>query len=154
MKERWRAAVRRSRALTRARLLRFNWLARTGAHQDFSAFLRPEAEWRAALEAARDGERVLIATNTGGHFALTGIDRLLAAALTLRGAAVTSVLCDETLPACQMCEYALTPDVGAFARKGPDGLLCGYCYGPAASRLAALGLAGVRRARAGWPGRH
>ena len=129
--------------LTWARLLRFNLLARTGLHQDFARFVRPhESLWRAALSEAR-APRVLIATNTGGHFALAAIDRLLAVALTLRGAHVASVLCDGVLPACMMCEFNLTP-LPQFARHGPPRLLCGYCHAPAAERLAALHLPVVR----------
>ncbi|MEZ6023907.1 MAG: hypothetical protein R3C16_10960 [Hyphomonadaceae bacterium] len=102
--------------------------------------LADDPEWRRALEAARTGKRVLIATNTGGHFAIDAIDRMLGAALTVRGAAVTHVLCDAALPACQMCEFNLTSDLARFAAKGPDPLLCGYCFAPARGRLAALGL--------------
>jgi hypothetical protein len=102
--------------------------------------LADDPEWRRALAAAQSGKRVLIATNTGGHFAIDVIDRMLAAALTVRGAAVTHVLCDAALPACQMCEFNLMPDVAAFAAKGPDKLLCGYCHEPARDRLRALGL--------------
>jgi hypothetical protein len=90
--------------------------------------------------SAANGKGVLIATNTGGHFALAAIDRMLAVALTLRGAAVTSVLCDAVLPACQMCEFTLTPSMRDLATKGPDKLLCGYCHEPAAKRLSDLEL--------------
>ena len=135
-----RAQIRAMPSLTWARLLRLNLLARTGLHQDFAGFVRPrEAPWRAALAAAR-APRVLIATNTGGHFALAAVDRLLAVALTLRGAHVTSVLCDGVLPACMLCEFNLAPDPQAFARRGPPRLLCRYCHAPAAERLVALDL--------------
>jgi hypothetical protein len=135
--------LRRWPAAARARLLRLNVIARM-EQRDGLARLADDPEWRRALKDARGGARVLIATNTGGHFAIETIDRLLGAALTMRGAAVTHVLCDAVLPACQMCEFNLTPDVGAFARNGPDPLLCGYCHGPAEARIQALGL-DVRR---------
>ena len=117
-------ALRRWPAAARARLLRLNVIARMD-HRDGLARLADDPEWRRALEASRSGPRVLIATNTGGHFPIDTIDRLLGAALTLRGASVTHVLCDAALPACQMCEFNLTPDVDAFAKNGPDKLLCG-----------------------------
>jgi len=138
MNETLRAALRRWPLASRARLLRLNFVARGGGHQDFREFI-DQSEWRAALRAA-NGKRVLIATNTGGHFALSAIDRMLAVALTLRGAAVTSVLCDAALPACQMCEFTLTPSLQALAEKGPDPLLCGYCHEPSARRLNDLTL--------------
>ncbi|KPF66573.1 hypothetical protein IP69_14805 [Bosea sp. AAP35] len=137
-----RQAIRESARFARLRLLRLNLLARTGAHQPFAGFVRPGgADWRRAVAAASRGKRVVIATNTGGHFGLAAIDRLLAVALTLRGAAVTTILCDGVLPACQMCEIGLVPDRGAFVADGPPSLLCGYCHGPAAREWAALGLA-------------
>jgi hypothetical protein len=135
-----RETLRRWPAAARARLLRLNVIARI-EQRDGLARLADDPEWRRALEASRAGRRVLIATNTGGHFAIETIDRMLGAALTLRGAALTHVLCDAALPACQMCEFNLTPDVDALARNGPDKLLCGYCYEPAQQRLNALGLA-------------
>jgi hypothetical protein len=134
-----REALRRWPAAARARLLRLNVIARMD-QRDGLARLAIDPEWRRALDASRSGPRVLLATNTGGHFAIETIDRVLGAALTLRGAAVTHVLCDAALPACQMCEFNLTPDVGALARNGPDPLLCGYCYAPAEARLNALGV--------------
>ncbi|HYD73442.1 MAG TPA: capsular biosynthesis protein, partial [Candidatus Binatia bacterium] len=138
-----RDKLRRWPAAARVRLLRLNVIARMDARDGLSR-LAEDPAWRATLEAAQSGPRVLIATNTGGHFAIEAIDRLLGAALTVRGAAVTRVLCDAALPACQMCEFNLTPDVGALARNGPDPLLCGYCYPPAEARIQALGL-DVRR---------
>jgi len=138
-----RDALRRWPAAARARLLRLNVISRL-EQRDGLGRLADDPEWRRALEASRSGPRVLIATNTGGHFAIETIDRLLGAALTMRGAAVTHVLCDAALPACQMCEYSLTPDIDGFARKRPDPLLCGYCHGPAEARIQALGL-DVRR---------
>lgn len=137
-----RQAVRESARFARLRLLRLNLLARTGAHQPFAGFVRPDSTtWRQTLATASRGKRVVIATNIGGHFGLSAIDRLLAVALTLRGAAVTTVLCDGVLPACQMCEIGLVPDRHAFVADGPPSLLCGYCNGPAAREWASLGLA-------------
>jgi hypothetical protein len=122
-----------------ARLLRLNLLARGGAHQhleDFAGQVRPP------LPAG--AKRVLVATNIGGQFALAGIDRMLALALRERGAAVTSVLCDAALPACQMCEISLVGGPASMAAKGPPALLCSYCHPPARTRLQALSLPVVR----------
>jgi hypothetical protein len=131
--------LRRSPAASTLRLARLNVLARSGVHQDFRSFVRPhESAWQAALAVAKDGPRVLVATNIGGHFGLSQIDRMLAVALTLRGARVSTVLCDAALPACQMCEINLVPNVGSFARRGPPGQLCGYCAGPARTSFEEL----------------
>ena len=99
---------------------------------------------RRRCAAARNGRKVVIATNNGGQFGLSAIDRLLAVALTLRGASVRTVLCDRALPACQMCETQSAARPGAVRRRGPSRLLCGYCHGPAAAAQRRLGLAAER----------
>jgi hypothetical protein len=135
------AALRGTRALALPRLLRLNLVARTTGHQRFEDQIDGEEDvWRAALAKAASGRRILLATDMGGHFGLAAIDRVLAMALTLRGAYVTSVLCDRALPACLMCEIDLVPEAARFAAKGPPRLLCSYCHGPAAERLDALAL--------------
>src|SRR4051812_25152907 len=69
------------------------------------------ARWRAARTAAESGPRVLIATSIGGHAPLLTVESLLAVALTLRGARVHLLLCDESLPACMNASYIQFPDV-------------------------------------------
>ncbi|BBF91354.1 capsule biosynthesis protein [Blastochloris tepida] len=140
-----RTLLRSSPKALLARLVRLNVLARTGLHQDLRPLLATDAPaWQAALDAARNGRKVVIATNNGGQFGLSAIDRLLAVALTLRGASVHTVLCDRALPACMMCELNLQPDPARFAASGPSRLLCGYCHGPAAAAQHRLGLAAER----------
>lgn len=135
------AALRRDPRVAGLRLLRLNVLARRDAHQDFTPFVQPAApRWRDALAAAKQGPKVLLATNIGGQFSLATVDRALAVALTLRGANVVTSLCDGVLPACQMTEIGLVPDAAAFARSGPPKALCSYCFAPAAKRLADLAL--------------
>jgi hypothetical protein len=133
--------LRRAPVVRRLRLARLNVIARTGAHEDHVHVVEHEAaQWRAALERAVAGPRVLIATNTGGHFAMSAMDRLLALVLTLRGAHTTSVLCDSALPACQMCEFSLEPYPARLASRGPDPMLCGYCFEPAHAGLERVSL--------------
>jgi len=140
-----RRRVRRWRVARRLRHVRLNVIARTSGHQDLTPIVEADdVPWREVLTWAESGPRVLIATNIGGHFGLAGIDRLLAVALTLRGAKITTVLCDGVLPACQMCEFDLVAAPAAFARQGPDHTLCAYCHGPACGAVSRLGLA-VRR---------
>jgi predicted nucleic acid-binding protein len=136
-----RSALRQAPAFSGARLLRLNYIARHGAHQDLTGLVQPDGErWRDVLAASRTGQRVIVATNSGGHFGLAAVDRLLAIALTLRGASVTTVLCDGVLPACLLCEHNIQPDVARFAEKGPAKLLCGFCHSPAADAVHALHL--------------
>jgi hypothetical protein len=126
------------------RLARLRRIARTYGHEDWRKLLGANlVAWEEARKAAVGGPRVLIATSTGGHFSVTAIDRLLAVALTLRGAETSIGLCDGMLSACQMCEANLLPDFDRFARRGPAPDLCGYCYGPAAHASSTLGLSVV-----------
>jgi hypothetical protein len=58
--------------------------------------------WESAKQSAiqSEGPNVLIATAVGGLSALGVPESLLAVALTLRGARVHTLLCDQALPAC------------------------------------------------------
>jgi Capsule polysaccharide biosynthesis protein len=141
MRSALRSALRQAPLFASARLWRLNYVARHGAHQDLRGLVQPDSErWRIALAASKTGPRVLIATNSGGHFGLAAIDRLLAIALTLRGASTTTVLCDGVLSACLMCEHNIQPDVARFAKHGPAKLLCSFCYPPAADATSKLAL--------------
>ena len=83
-------------------------IARDGGHPDWRALIGPDwQKWEIALEESRAGDKVLIATGIGGHLGMTAMDSLLAVALTLRGVEVQVLLCDATLPACQVCEGGL-----------------------------------------------
>lgn len=135
-----RSLVRRAPALRWLRLLRLNRFARKHAHQDWTGLIEPDGErWRAALAAADNGPRVVIATNSGGHFGLAAVDRLIAVALTLRGARASIALCDGVLPTCLMCEYNIQP-ASALIARGPDRRICSFCYPPAASAVERLRL--------------
>ena len=111
-------------------------------------------DWRALLaadpgrwEAARrdaQGPRVLIATSTGGHKPMTVVESTLAVALTLRGARVELLLCDEALPGCMQAHIGRYDGVEEFVRQGPQGELCASCFGVGRRFYDALGLP-VRR---------
>ncbi len=116
-------------------------IARGGGHPDWRALIGDDwPRWQAALAAARAGDKVLIATGIGGHLGMTAMDSVLAVALTLRGAEVQVLLCDATLPACQVCEASWYPDAARFAETGPRGDLCGFCYAPAETMFRGLGV--------------
>jgi hypothetical protein len=128
------------RPLRLARLRRF---ARGTGHEDWATLLgadlpRLREHVRNAASGATD--RVLIATGLGGHFAINVIDRMLAVALTERGAAVTVALCDGAVSACQMCEVNLFPNQNRFVAEGPARDICGYCFQPAAEAYGPLGI--------------
>lgn len=92
-------------------------------------FDREPERWRDAVAAARGGPKVLIATSIGGHEGLTAVEGLLAAALTLRGAEVHFLLCDEFLPACMQALSKAYPDQQEFVDHGPASRLCANCWG-------------------------
>lgn len=122
------------------RMARLRHIARHGGHPDWPALIGDDwpAWQRARADAA--GPRVLVATGIGGHLGLAGLDSLLGVALTLRGARVDYLLCDEALPACQMAEASWYPEPRRFVEKGPSEL-CGQCYAPAAEAMGSSGLA-------------
>lgn len=93
-----------------------------------------------------DAPRVLVAPSVG-HPTMTTLDSLLAVALTLRGARVDVLLCDEVLPACQNCLLGKLQDewvTNEFLRHGPRRELCRSCFSPAEAMLQSLGVAVLR----------
>jgi hypothetical protein len=96
--------------------------------------------WKSFRTAARKGPKVLIATSTGGHTAVTPVESLLAVALTLRGASVHILLCDEFLPACLQAWEKMFPEQGEFVKYGPSQRLCETCFAPAYQMYQSLGL--------------
>ncbi|SCB42551.1 Capsule polysaccharide biosynthesis protein [Bradyrhizobium shewense] len=67
---------------------------------DWHKYLKNSPTWDKALQAAKGGEKVLVATSVGGLAAATILESLIAVSLTLRGANVRLLLCDAALPAC------------------------------------------------------
>lgn len=137
---RWKDIIRKSSLFRPLRMARLRYIARHAGHEDWPEKLKADwSEWNRAL-ASTSGPKVLIATSMGGHFALNAIDRMLAIALTLRGARVSLALCDGALTACQMCEYNLFGDEQRFIQFGPARDICGYCSGPSVQASRKLGL--------------
>jgi hypothetical protein len=79
---------------------------------------RDSARWKAARASTRNGSKVLIATSVGGHTPGTIIESMLAVALTLRGAEVHILLCDELLPACLQATVGRFSDAKEFSKYG------------------------------------
>lgn len=96
--------------------------------------------WRQAIADASGGPRVLIATAVGGHPPSTTVESLLAVALTLRGANVQMLLCDERLPACLRSHITAVSSDEQFAIDGPQGSTCIGCYVSGSAMYASLGL--------------
>jgi hypothetical protein len=108
---------------------------------DWRPILRRSAEaWDRAIHDARSGPRVLIATAVGGHLPSTTLESLLAVALTLRGAHVQLLLCDERLPACLRSHVTAVSSDEAFVRDGPQASTCILCYSSGAALYETLGL--------------
>ncbi len=96
------------------------------------------ARWQARRAQVVDGTPILVATSVGSQLGGTTMESMLAVALTLRGANVEILLCDETLPACSACWYDIFPDLDAFSKFGPK-KDCRHCYPPARKMYEALG---------------
>jgi putative flippase GtrA len=82
--------------------------------------------------------RVLVATSTGSHWAMSGFESVIVASLKLRGASVEVLLCDGILPACQECDIRLFPD-NRLIKEG-TAPLCGTCFAPAEKMFLELGV--------------
>lgn len=93
-------------------------------------------------EKNRNAIRVLVASGTGSHWAMSGFESVLGAALKLRGASVEALLCDGILPACQECDVRLFPD-NRLVEEGAAPL-CRTCFTPAEKMFSELGII-VRR---------
>lgn len=90
---------------------------------------RDFARWKSACAAAKNGPRVLLANQTGTETQSTMVNSMLAVALTLRGARVHILLCDEALPACSLSRIDNLPPE-ELVQFGPARRLCGTCFSP------------------------
>ncbi|MDZ4230183.1 MAG: hypothetical protein U1B77_00005, partial [Dehalococcoidales bacterium] len=108
---------------------------------DWDKILSADRElWDTALRAAKNGPNVLVATNTGGLMPMSTVESMLTAALTLRGANVHVMLCDEALPGCLMCHGGLYPNRKQFVKYGPSKDACKGCFKPAMDMYRSFGV--------------
>lgn len=119
------------------------WMRWTQARSDVFPNWAPIVDegaslWRSARATpAATAPRVLMASAVGAHATMSTLESGLAAALTLRGATVDVLLCDETLPACIDCSVLM--GASHFVNKGPA-QLCRDCRRPTEHAYAQLGL--------------
>jgi hypothetical protein len=98
-----------------------------------------ELLWQQARKRSEKGPRILIATAVGGHPQFTVVESLIAVALTLRGAEVDILLCDQALPACLRAKISsITPQ--ALGREGLARTFCAHCIATGQSVFADTGL--------------
>jgi hypothetical protein len=109
-------------------------------YPDWAQLLKKDHElWQTALSDAGDGPHLLIATSAGGFVPGAIVESTLAVALTLRGAQVHILLCDEVLPGC-IQGMLHTSDPEEYAKYGPQRRLCDECFPPGNKMYQALGL--------------
>lgn len=118
----------------------------------FVRLLRPYSParpvWRKTIKShsfpklKKNAHKVLVATSTGSHWAMSGFESVLVAALKLRGASIETLLCDGVLPACQECDVRLFPDNRLFSEGVSP--ICKTCFKPAEKMFSELGVV-VRR---------
>src|SRR5215475_1599377 len=104
---------------------------------------REAARWKSARAAAKGGPRVLIPNSTGLEMTASRVETMLAVALTLRGAEVYLLLCDQALPACWM-SHSNYLQPAEFAQFGPSRRICANCFSPANAIFNPLGLPSYR----------
>lgn len=85
--------------------------------------------WNKALQASKNGPRILLGTTKGHYTWETNFDSALAIALTLRGAQVHVLVCDKHLSACQPWEYQRLPNSSTIEDTySPPGSICSNCF--------------------------
>ena len=92
------------------------------------------------MSSSDNGPRILIGTSAGGFVPGAIVESTLAVALTLRGAKVHILLCDELLPACIQAMLHFLPSQSEFAAHGPQQHLCAKCFAPGYEMYSSLGL--------------
>lgn len=98
------------------------------------------AQWQATLAKEPTAGSVLICSSLGGYGSLIDHDSLVGAALRIRRAAVSYLLCDGILSACELCTYRTVP-VHEFLQIGQQDRLCGErCFGFGMDSLSFLKL--------------
>lgn len=115
---------------------------RGAAHDDFTwptLLQREAAQWRAARAAAAGGPRILIANAMASDPGAPNVENTLAVALTLRGAEVHVLRCDQALPACCVSHIDHV-DAEEFANVGPKKSLCEVCFHGARTMFDPLGI--------------
>lgn len=112
---------------------------RAAAFQWGDVLAKDADRWTAARMASQGGPRVLVANASGINTALAFIESTLAVSLTLRGAEVHVLLCDEALPACQVSQIERVT-AEEFVRDGPSRSLCADCARVTSGVFQPLGL--------------
>lgn len=130
---------RRLLSSARARIRRANVAPQPTT--DWGSLLAGNTEmWSRARLTARGGPTVLLATSVGGHEGVIPIEALLGVALTLRGADVHFLLCDQFLPACMLPTLDSAENHREFVRHGSSRMLCRTCFPAGLMELEPLGL--------------
>jgi hypothetical protein len=94
--------------------------------------------WNSLKKITSSSPNILIATSLGGYNHGVLLESLLAVALTLRGAKVDMLLCDELLPACQLTKYPkISPE--ELTRNGQK-RFCKDCFKNGNNLYRSLGI--------------
>jgi hypothetical protein len=99
------------------------------------SYLNPSLRWTKKYRmpprvvGANSSQRILVATSFAGNLGALTMESVVAAALRVRGAQVSALLCDSVLPTCMECEHRLYPTSPAQQRLLRDGPkeLCFSC---------------------------
>lgn len=126
----YHVAEDRARDSTRRRSLPFEWTKILG--QD-------AGRWESYRVATKGGPKILMASAYGLDVTVADLEAMLAVALTLRGAEVHFLVCDEALPACWISQIDLT-EAKEFIDSGPSRSLCDKCFEPGYKVIQSLGL--------------
>lgn len=96
--------------------------------------------WEGVKHSCRSGPRILFATGASGHGTVAPVESALAVALTLRGANVQFLLCDQLLPACSQGLSTQFSNLQEFVDFGLSRSKCLKCFTKGKKIRDALGL--------------
>jgi len=103
-----------------------------------------QAQWEDARSKAHGGPDILIATTVTGFQHVALLESLLAVALTLRGARVHFLTCDQALPACLKAESHTVPNPMSIVDYALKDLICEPCMALGQRTFGPLGLPNSR----------
>lgn len=95
--------------------------------------------WKEQASSA-DGPKVLIGSNTGMHGAVSTMDSVLSASLTLAGARVSRVFCDGVLQGCLIATHGTATPPEMVANRGLISTLCKACFNRGTNTHRPMGL--------------
>jgi len=113
------------------------WLVRKKYPNWRKIFKKDHTFWKNSINSAKKGPKILISATIGIHPSVIVLEGYLGMALTLRGADVYYLLCDEFLLGCQVHSFN---KMDIISEKWNPKRLCRKCFNPGYKSFSSTGL--------------